>query len=154
MTLLELVRYPLARYRIWRVQRWLLTLAKTHARQRFVLHKVVAQSGATVVDDWESAPTWVRKQRHTWVVILVGLFAIFFIWDRRKRHAERAAMASRRALAVLSAIERFLPRRIAVEELGDAQEEIERWARAGEWRRVYRRTATNLLRAIWNALRF
>ena len=147
MTILELVRWPVTRYRLWRVQRWVLRWQDGPLHKDILPNNVIIDSEAAV-DQWhDSAPRWVKREQNGWIVIIVGLFALFFVWEKRKRDRARAELAGRKAAAFFDAVEPLFSRRVVIEEFGDAREEIERWARAGELRRVRQRIATTVLRA-------
>jgi hypothetical protein len=147
----ELICWPVTSYRLWRVQRWVLRWRTRLAHRAILPNNVIVDDSETAADTLvESVPRWVQREQNTWIVILVGLFALLFIWERRKRDRERAELASRRAATVFDAFERFFPRRTVVEEFGDAREEIEGWARKGELQRVRKRTVTTILRALKN----
>jgi hypothetical protein len=152
VTVRELVRAPLAFYRVWRIQRWLLKGAGFH---QDLNPRNIIDSGDFDANDWPaSAPSFVKRERNPWVVLAVGALALFVLWDRQKRAAVRARLAAEKACGLFDLAEQFLPRRVTVEEFGDAREDIERSARAGAIWSLYWRIATTLWRALWNSVNY
>jgi serine/threonine protein kinase len=155
MTVQDMIRLPVARYRMWRAQRWFLSYLKRGATFHRDIRpdNILINDGAVVVDAWPaSAPRFIKKEQNTWIVLALGLLTLCLIWARKQRDAERARMIAHKACAIFDVFERLLPRRVIIEEFGDAREDIERLARAGQGRRIRLRVMSTLWRGFWNSM--
>lgn len=147
----DVIRWPVVRYRYWRARRQLLAYLRSGVAYHSDLrpNNILAGNGVKAPDAW---PESGRKREQTWLIVGLALLALAFIWARKERNAKKARLIGRKACEIFDVFERLLPRRVVTEEFGDAREDIERMARAGECRRIYRRTVSTLWRGFWNSM--
>jgi hypothetical protein len=108
-------------------------------------------------EEWpESAPRFVKNDKSPFLVLFVLALTLFTVWhnnrEKKARAAARAELLAGRADLVFGLLDRALPRRLTIEELGDAHEEIGRYAKAGACWFIYKRTVTTVWRVLKNAL--
>jgi hypothetical protein len=122
------VRWIIARYRVWRIVRWLRSptlVLEGGGGHRDILPGNVIVSDMEVEGD-RPLPKFIKNEKW-WVLLAIGLLAFFSIRRERERVALRKQRAARRADLVFGLLEGLVSARTAREEIGDASELIHRW---------------------------